>query len=125
MHFILIVLISVHRLNVSALILNQQLTAIAMCLLDLALYGGQIVRSLLVILFSKRVKTEDYLDLTSILVEFDRIVDQMEQNLMVQVPIATHPVRYAISLSYFDADISVLNLVLEWLDKFEQSLTQG
>ena len=54
-----------------------------MCLLDLALYGGQIVRSLLVILFSKRVKTEDYLDLTSILVEFDRIVDQMEQNLMV------------------------------------------
>ncbi len=54
-----------------------------MCLLGLALYLGQIVRVLLLIYLSKRVKTEDYLDLTSILVEFDGIVDQMEQDLVV------------------------------------------
>ncbi len=71
------------------------------------------------------MKTENNLDLASVLVEFARIVDQMEQDLMIEVPVATHPVRYTISFSYFNAEIFVPNLVLEGLDKFEQSLAQG
>jgi hypothetical protein len=68
------------------------------------------------------METNDNLDLATFIVKFDRIFEYVEQNLLVDFPVAADPVGDQIGFGNLQVDLSVSYYVVEGVQGFENHL---
>ena len=71
------------------------------------------------------METGDDLNVAVILVEFDRVLDQMEQDLLVEDPVTRDPVRNQIGFCDLEADRFTLEGVVEGRHEVSEHLAHG
>ena len=77
-------------------------------------------------LFFECVETQHNLNYAVlVLVELDRILDDMKENLLINVPVRARPTWHLIALDYLDFNLFVLNLVVKRGEKFQDHLAKG
>ena len=71
------------------------------------------------------MKANLYIDpsVLRLFVELNRILNDMKQGLLVDIPVRVRPFRYLIALDHLDLDLIILNLLVERLQKLENHLT--
>ena len=71
------------------------------------------------------MKANLYIDpsVLRLFVELNRILNDMKQGLLVDIPVRVRPFRYLIALDHLDSDLIILNLLVERLQKLENHLT--
>lgn len=73
----------------------------------------------------KSVEAEYDLDEAVVSVEFDCVLDNMEQDVLEEVPVRVGPARNLIDFNHFNLDPFILKQVLEGLEKFKNQVGHG